>query len=93
MNPYINGTNVNMTRYRAFYTIFNGAFFAPFYLDNSVGYFTMTYEKLPDTLTDDADVVTIPNDVLALDSIANIAVADVLFDRAEEQRGAQRLAK
>ena len=83
--------NTTMPRRRVFYTIFKGKYFAPFFLDNSTGMFNLSYEKLPTDMVADVDTCIIPNDTLALDSIANLAVADILFDRWEEERSIRRL--
>lgn len=94
-NPYLQGaTLVNgqamFGARRTFYTIYNGLYFAPFYLDNNTGMFNLTYEKLPTNMVEDTDTCIIPDDTMALDCISNLAVADILFDRWEESRALQR---
>lgn len=87
---YIQWTmQVSMTR-KLFYSVLRGLYFAPYYLDNSTGMFCLSYEMLPTEMTLDSSTCIIPNDTLALDAIANLAVADVLFDRWEEERGLRR---
>lgn len=78
-------------RVRCFYTIFLGTYFAPFFLDNNTGQFNLTYEALPTSMTDDWDTTVILNDELAMRAICNIATADILFDRAEEERALRKL--
>jgi len=85
-NPYVQSGYVQngmatMARRRAFYSILQGLYIAPFYLDNSVGMFNLSYEMLPTAMVVDSDPTVITNDTLALDAISNLAVADVLFDR------------
>lgn len=70
-----------MARRRAFYSILQGQYIAPFYLDNSVGMFNLSYEMIPTAMVNNTDTTIIPDDTMALDAISNLAVADVLFDR------------
>lgn len=77
---------------KAFYTIYQGLYFAPFYLDNSIGMFNLTYEKIPTDMVADSDTTVITNDTLALDAISHIAFAEVLMERWEEERSMRHLS-
>jgi len=77
---------------KAFYTIYQGLYLAPFYLDNSVGMFNLSYERLPTAMVEDADTTIITNDTIGLDAISHLAFAEILFERWEEQRWLSHLA-
>jgi len=90
-NWYVQNGMATMARRRAFYSILQGQYIAPFYLDNSVGMFNLSYEMIPTAMVNNTDTTIIPDDTMALDAISNLAVADVLFDRWEEDRAIRRL--
>jgi len=77
---------------KAFYTIYNGLYLAPFYLDNSIGMFNLSYEMIPTDMVDDDDTTVITNDTIALDAISHLAFSEILFERWEEERGLRHLS-
>lgn len=77
---------------KAFYTIYNGLYLAPFYLDNSIGMFNLSYEMIPTEMVENTDTTVITNDTLALDAISHLAFSEILFERWEEERWLSHLA-
>lgn len=86
-----NSNNTFLNYQPPFYTIWDGQYFIPFWIDNSDNFFTLHYEKLPETLVNWTDEATIPNDVYAKNTIAYLATGEVLFNRGEEWRASQLL--
>ena len=65
-----------------FYTIWDWIYFAPFWIDNSTGFFTMHYMKKPTILTTPASICVIPDDEYAT-VLAYLAGGEVMFNRGE----------
>jgi len=77
---------------KAFYTIADGLYFLPFFIDNNTGMFHLVYNRQVTALSATTDAVIIPSDIFALDTIPYVAVAELMFNRGEEQRGQAILA-
>ena len=73
-----------------FYTLWDWAYFLPFWIDNSSGFFCLHYETKPTALSSGTDLATIPDDY-AKNTIAYLATGEVLFNRWEESRASQLL--
>lgn len=86
-----NSNNTFLNYQPPFYTIWDGTYFLPFWIDNSNNFFTLHYEKVPTTMTATSDTATISNDIYAKNTIAYLATGEVLFNRWEEGRASQLL--
>jgi hypothetical protein len=83
-SPY----NATLGRNSAFYTIKDGAYIIPFNLTTTGAFLHLRYKTIPDTMiTLPAPVnCTIDNDIYAQLCIPHLAVAEMLFERWEENR-------
>lgn len=78
-------------RFRPLYCIVNGSYLLPINVDVSGKSINLLYEKAPPTMTSLVDA-TIP-DAYATTTIPYVAVAEMLYERGEEDRAARLLSR
>lgn len=84
-------TYPNISNTNPFYSIINWSYYAPYNLNNNGDMLHLRYEKLPTTMSDASDTVTIDNDTYAKSTIPYLAAWEILFNRWEEARAAEVL--
>lgn len=72
-----------------FYVIKDWKYFMPYNINTSWNVFRLRYECKPNYLINAEDVCIIPDDVYAMSVIPYLAVWETMYNRWEEQRGAE----
>ncbi len=86
-NDFTDNNGIN----NPFYCLINGTYFLPFLTDVSGKSIRLQYNKVPATITNLVDA-TIP-DTYAQTIIPYVAVAEILYERGEEDRAARLLSR
>lgn len=88
----VNSVYTNPYQVPPFYTIIDGKYLAIFNLEEDDKLIHLRYEKKPSVLSITSDVATIDDDIYAKSTIPYLAIGEMLFNRWEEQRGAELLS-
>ena len=74
---------------KPFYVIKDGKYVVTYNINTSWMMLRLRYECKPNILKDSTDVVIIPDDVYAITTVPYLAVWETMYNRWEEQRGAE----
>lgn len=74
---------------KPFYVIKDGKYMIPYNINTSGNELRLRYEMKPNILINADDVCIIPDDVYAITTVPYLAVGETMYNRWEEQRGAE----